>query len=125
MSMRFIRILGACVSLYGLTYIVYGFRQLFGLLDYRADMYIIELNLSIGAITFVIGIGLVFIKEWARNAWLVATTVLLAQHIYFLGMALVDGLSPTGQTLNVILITLLFLIAWSKLTTSTVKQHFH
>jgi hypothetical protein len=122
--MRFIRILGAIVIVYGLTYIVYGFKQLFGLVDYRANTYIIELNLSIGAITFVIGIGLILAKEWARNAWLVATTVLLAQHIYFLGMALVDGLNPTGQILNMILITSLFLIAWSKLTTSSVKQYF-
>jgi len=122
--MRFIRVLGAIVSFYGLTYIVYGLRQFFGMVDYRASTYIIELSLSIGAITFVIGIGLILAKEWARNAWLVAATVLLAQHIYFLGMALVDGFNPTEQILNVILITSLFLIAWSKLTTSSVKQYF-
>jgi uncharacterized membrane protein (DUF2068 family) len=122
--MRFIRVLGAIVSFYGLTYIVYGLEQSLGMVEYRANAYIIELNLSIGVITFVIGIGLLLAKEWARNAWLVATTVLLAQHIYFLGMAIVDRLSPTGQILNVILITFLFLIAWLKLTTSSVKQHF-
>jgi uncharacterized membrane protein (DUF2068 family) len=122
--MRFIRVLGAIVSFYGLTYIVYGLEQSLGMVEYRANAYIIELNLSIGVITFVIGIGLLLAKEWARNAWLVATTVLLAQHIYFLGMAIVDSLSPTGQILNVILITFLFLIAWLKLTTSSVKQHF-
>jgi hypothetical protein len=34
------------------------------------------------------------------------------------------GMNPTMQILNVIIITLLFLIAWSKLTRSAVKQYF-
>ena len=123
MLMRFIRVLGAFVILYGLSYIVYGLGQSFGMVGYHAD--IIELNLSIGVITLITGIGLILAKEWARIAWLAAATVLLAQHIFFLGVALMNDLNPTGQILNVILITLLFLIAWSKLTTSSVKQYFH
>jgi hypothetical protein len=122
--MRFIRLLGAVVVFYGLSYIVYGLRQFFGMVDYHADTYIIELNLSIGVITFVTGIGLILAKEWARIAWLAAATVLLAQHIYFLGVTFMDDLDPTVQILNVILITLLFFIGWSKLTTASVKQYF-
>ena len=123
--MRFIRLLGAVVIFYGLSYIVYGLRQFFGMVNYHADTYIIELNLSIGVITFVTGIGLILAKEWARIAWLAAATVLLAEHLFFLGVTLMDDLNPTLQIFNVILITLLFLIAWSKLTRSSVKQYFH
>ena len=121
--MRFIRFLGAVVILYGLSYLLYGLRQLFGMVDYYADMDIIELNLSIGAITFVIGIGLILAKEWARIAWLAAVTVLLAEHIFFLAVTFWGGLNAILQIFNVILIGLLFLIAWSKLTRSSVKQH--
>src|ERR1044072_8015463 len=110
--MRFIRLLGAFVILYGLSYIVYGLRQRFGVVNYRADMYIIELNLSIGVIAFVIGIGLLLAKEWARIACLAAVTVLLAEHLFFLAVSFMGGLNSTLQILNVILITLLFLIAW-------------
>lgn len=123
--MRFIKLLGVLVIFYGLSYLMYGLRQLFDMVGYRADMYIIELNLSIGAITFVIGVGLILAKEWARIALLTAVTVLLAQHVFFLGLAFLSGMNPTLQILNVILIVLLFLIAWSKLTRSTVKQLFH
>ena len=122
--MRFIRLLGAAVIFYGLSYIMYGLRQIFGLVDYRASMYVIELNLSIGVITFVIGIGLVLAKEWARVACLAAVTVLLAEHLFFLAATFMGGSNPTMQILNVIVIILLFLIAWSKLTRSAVKQHF-
>jgi uncharacterized membrane protein len=103
---------------------MYGLQQLFGMEGYRADMYVIELNLSIGVITFVIGIGLILAKEWARIACLAAVTVLLAEHLFFLAVTFMGGMNPTMQILNVIIITLLFLIAWSKLTRSAVKQYF-
>jgi hypothetical protein len=122
--MRFIQLLGAVVIVYGLSYIMYGLQQLFGMVGYRADMYVIELNLSIGVITFVIGIGLILAKEWARIACLAAVTVLLAEHLFFLAVTFMGALNPTMQILNVIIITLLFLIAWSKLTRSSIKQYF-
>jgi hypothetical protein len=122
--MRLIQLLGAVVIVYGLSYIMYGLQQLFGMAGYRVDMYVIELNLSIGVITFVIGIGLILAKEWARIACLAAVTVLLAEHLFFLAVTFMGGMNPTMQILNVIIITLLFLIAWSKLTRSAVKQYF-
>jgi hypothetical protein len=122
--MRLIQLLGAVVIVYGLSYIMYGLQQLFGMEGYRADMYVIELNLSLGVITFVIGIGLILAKEWARIACLAAVTVLLAEHLFFLAVTFMGGMNPTMQILNVIIITLLFLIAWSKLTRSAVKQYF-
>ena len=122
--MRFIRLLAAVVILYGMSYMMYASMQLFGMVNYRASMYLIELNLSIGVITFVIGIGLLLAKEWARFAWLAAATVLLAEHIFFLTLFYATGSIPTLQVLNVVLILLLCLISWSKLTRSAVKQHF-
>jgi len=122
--MRFVRLLGALVIVYGFSYLLYGLRQHFGLVGYQADRYIITLNLNIGAITIPIGVSLLRAKEWARVAWLTAVTLLLTMHIFFLGLTYLGGQDPTLQTLNVILIILLFIISWSKLTRSTVIQHF-
>jgi len=122
--MRFIRLLGALVTFYGLSYFVYGLRQHFGLVGYQADNYVITLNLNIGAITIMIGVGLFLAKEWARVACLTVVTLLLTMHIFFLALNYLTGQDPTLQILNVILIILLFLISWSKLTRSSVKQLF-
>ena len=122
--MRFIRLLGAVVIVYGLSYIMYGLQQRLGMVGYRASTYVIELNLSIGVATLVIGIGLILAKEWARIACLAAVTVLLAEHLLFLAVTFMSGMNPTMQIVNVIIITLLFLVAWSKLTRSSVKQYF-
>ncbi len=122
--MRSIRLLAAVVIVYGLSYIMYGLQQLSGMAGYRASTYIIELNLSIGVVTFVIGIGLILAKEWARIACLAAVTVLLAEHLLFLAVTFMSGVNPAMQILNVIIITLVFLISWSRLTRSSVKQHF-
>ena len=122
--MRFVRLLAALLIVYGISYLLYGLRQHFGLVGYDADRYIITLNLNIGIITLWIGVGLFRAKEWARVACLTAVTLLLTMHIFFLALSYLTGLDPTLQTLNVILIILLFLISWSKLTRSTVKQLF-
>ena len=123
--MRFIRLLGALVIFYGLSYLMYGLRQHFGLVGYQASNYIITLNLNIGAVTVAIGIGLVLAKEWARIAWLSSVTLLLSMHVFFLAVSYLGGLDFTLQTMNVVLIVLLFLISWSKLTRSNVKPLFH
>lgn len=112
------------MTFYGLSYFVYGLRQHFGLVGYQADNYVITLNLNIGAITIMIGVGLFLAKEWARVACLTVVTLLLTMHIFFLALNYLTGQDPTLQILNVILIILLFLISWSKLTRSSVKQLF-
>ena len=116
--------LGALMLVYGFSYMMYGVRQFLGLVGYDADSYIVQLNLSIGVITFVIGIGLLLVKEWARIAQLAAVTMLLSEHIFFLAISYLTGLNLTLQILNVILIVLLFVISWSKLTKPDVIQHF-
>ena len=116
--------LGALMLVYGFSYVMYGVRQFLGRVGYEADSYIIQLNLSIGVITFVIGIGLLLAKEWARIAQLAAVTMLLTQHIFYLAISYLTGMNLTLQILNVILIVLLFFISWSKLTRSDVVQHF-
>lgn len=116
--------LGALMLIYGFSYLLYGVKQSLGLVGYNAGSYVIQLNLSIGVITFVIGIGLLLRKEWARIAQLAAVTVLLTEHIFFLAISFMSGMNLTLQMLNVILILLLFFISWSKLTKPDVVQHF-
>jgi hypothetical protein len=123
--MRFIRLLGALVIFYGFSYLMYGLRQHFGLVGYQADNYISTLNLNIGAVTLAIGIGLVLAKEWARIAWLSSVTLLLSMHVFFLAVSYLGALDLTLQTLNVVLIVLLFLISWSRLSRANVKPLFH
>lgn len=122
--MRFVRLLGALVVFYGFSYVLYGLRQHFGLVGYNTERYIITLNLNIGAITIPIGVGLLRAKEWARTAWLTIVTLLLTIHVFFLGIIYLGEGDLTLQILNVILIIMLFLISWSRLPTSTVKQLF-
>jgi hypothetical protein len=123
--MRFIRLLGVTVIVYGFSYLMYGTMQFFGMVNYTASRHLVGLNFSIGAISFAIGVGLLLAKEWARVAWLAASTMLLAEHVFFLALFYLTGEIPPLQIMNVILITMLFLIAWSKLTRTSVKQHFH
>lgn len=122
--MRFIRLLGVTMSLYGSSYVMYALMQYFGYVPYTAEQHVIELNVNIGLFTFVIGIGLVLTKEWARVACLSAVTLLLSIHIFLLGLSYLTGTDPTMQVMNVILIVLLFLVSWSKLTKPGVKQLF-
>lgn len=122
--MRFVRLLSAVVIVYGFSYLLYGLRQHFGNVGYQADRATIFLNLNIGIVTFNIGVGLLLAKEWARAAWLAAVTLMLTLHIFLLTLTYLNGIDPTLPFLNVILTLLLFLISWSKLTNSTVKQLF-
>lgn len=112
------------MSLYGSSYVMYALMQYFGYVPYTAEQHVIELNVNIGLFTFVIGIGLVLTKEWARVACLSAVTLLLSIHIFLLGLSYLTGTDPTMQVMNVILIVLLFLVSWSKLTKPGVKQLF-
>jgi len=45
-------------------------------------------------------------------------------HVFFLAVSYLGGLDLTLQTMNVVLIVLLFLISWSKFTRASVKQLF-
>ena len=126
--MKIIRLLGVVVILYGLTYLFHAVRQILGSIDRgSASMFyvhVIGLNLCIGTVTTVIGIGLLLLQKWARIAWLVTVTLLVLEHCLVLFLWYVDGQNLTGQILNVALTSFLALISWAKLTDERTKKHF-
>ena len=126
--MRLIRLLGAVVILYGLSYLFHALLQILGsILTASASslhVHVIGLNLCIGTITTVIGIGLLLAKNWARIAWLVVVTVLVLEHCVILFLWYLRGQDLTGQALNVVITSCLALISWAKLTKESTKKHF-
>ncbi len=126
--MRLIRLLGAVVIFYGLSYLLHALMQILGsILSKSAPMlhvHIIGLNLCIGTAATVIGIGLLLSRKWARVAWLVTVTVLVLVHCLILFLWYVSGTDITGQILNVALTSLLAVISWGKLTKESTKKYF-
>ena len=80
--MRFVRLLGVTITIYGLSYLRHVATQMFLFLTNapNPDVRYILLNLNIGMVTFVLGIGVLLAKEWARTTWLMCTIALLALH---------------------------------------------
>ena len=126
--MRLIRLLGAVVILYGLSYLFHALLQILGsILSWYASslhVHVIGLNLCIGTVTTVIGIGLLLLQKWARIAWLVTVTLLVLEHCLVLFLWYVDGQNLSGQIMNVALTSFLALISWVKLTDDRTKRHF-
>jgi hypothetical protein len=88
----------------------------------NAEVRYILLNLNVGMVTFVLGIGVLLAKEWARTTWLMCTIALLALHTVVLTLS--RGSNVVMPILNFILIVLLFLVSWWKLTREPVKELF-
>ena len=126
--MRFIKLLGGLVVFYSLSYFYYGVLQLNALIRLeRSDpwaTFIIGVNFFIGILAFSLGLGLLFTREWARLLWLAAVSVLFLTHVSFLLLFYVISFTLTLQIMNLILISLMLLISWSKLTQPEVKAHF-
>jgi hypothetical protein len=125
--MRFIRLFGALIIFYSLSYLLYGLVQLVSFLfvsDRTELLKYVEINLSIGSVTFIVGIGLLLAKEWARIAMLITTIVLLVIHGMVLIYFYAAGKNPTLQIMNFLLMVLLVLISWTTLTKASVKKHF-
>jgi len=126
--MRFIRLLGAVVIFYGLSYLLHAGMQI------ASGMYvgrfpipwvlIIVLNLTIGFVTAVNGVGLLLTRAWSRIAWLVTVTVLVLLHDLILLLWYLLKQDLTGQLLNVLLIFFLAVISWGKLTDESTKKYF-
>ena len=126
--MRFIRLLGVVIIFYGLSYLLHGLTQFYWVVQSRAlrhvSWYVIATNFNIGAVTFVIGIGILLAKEWARTLWLMSSIALLAVHIFY--MWLFSGTAgATQQAINLFLIIMLALLSWTKLTKPEVRELFN
>src|ERR1041384_7729177 len=88
--MRFVTILSVAIIIYGLSYLRYAVTQIYLLSTHALNPTLLKymlLNLNIGLVTFVLGIGLIRAKEWARITWLIVSIVLLVLHgaILFFG----------------------------------------
>ena len=125
--MRLIRMMGALIIFYGLSYLVQGLAQLLSFLrydDHGALVKYIFINLVIAFSTMTIGVGLMLVKVWARMAWLIGVSVLLMIHVFFLLLFVVQGSRLNQQMVNVGLIIPLALISWACLTKSSSRAHF-
>lgn len=122
--MRFVRLLGVTIMIYGLSYLRHAVTQMFLFFTNspNAEVRYILLNLNVGMVTFVLGIGVLLIKEWARTTWLMCTIALLALHTVVLFLPL--GSNIVMPILNFVLIVLLFLVSWWKLTRPEIKELF-
>jgi len=127
--MRLIRLLGVVVIFYGFSYLFYGLLQaLSSILSWYASsmhVHVIGLNLCIGTITTVIGIGLLLLRKWARIALLVTVTLLVLEHSLILFLWYVrGGQNLTAQAFNVTATSLLALSSWVMLTNERTKKYF-
>ena len=127
--MRFIRLLGAVVIFYGLSYFLHALLQIFSLMHTGISLLhpvviVIDINITIGIVALVNGLGLILVQKWSRVAWLVSVTALLMFHNVVLLLTYLSGGNLTQQILNVILIFFLAVITWAKLGDDSSKQYF-
>jgi hypothetical protein len=124
--MKNIRLLGAVVFLYGLTYLLHALSQILGSVSFgyasAIHVHVIGLNLFVGSVSTILGIGLLLIPKWARIAWLGIVTLLVFEHCLVLFLWYIrGGQNLTAQAFNVVLTTCLALFSWTLLTN---KKHF-
>ena len=87
-------------------------------------VHVIGLNLCIGTVATVIGIGLLLLRRWARIAWLVAVTLLVLEHFLVLFLWYVRGnQNVKAQAFNVAATSILALVSWVMLTNERTKKY--
>ena len=126
--MKNIRLLGVVVLLYGLTYLLQALSQILGSVSFGSasamHVHVIGLNLCVGSVSTILGIGLLFIQMWARIAWLGGVSLLVLEHCLVLYLWYMRGQNLTGQAFNVVLTTCIALFSWALLTSEATKKHF-
>jgi hypothetical protein len=126
--MRLIRLLGAVVIFYGLSYLLHALGQLFTLIRFGSSGTLLRpvmiLNILIGAVTTFNGFGLLLAQKWSRVPWLITITLLVLIHNLILLMWYLSGQSLTGQILNLVLTFFLAVISWIKLSDESTKKLF-
>jgi hypothetical protein len=126
--MRFIRLLGAVVVFYGLSYFFHALLQILSVMPFKTvnwlAVLIITINLTIGIVSLINGVGLLLAQKWARISWLVSVTLLVLFHNLILLITFAVGQDLTQQLLNVFLIFFLAVISWAKLGDAAGKVHF-
>lgn len=126
--MRFVRLLGAVVVFYGLSYFFHALLQILSTMRFGGPevlhLVIIGINLAIGVVTLVNGIGLLLTQKWSRVSWLVTVILLVLFHNFVLLITYWLGQDLTNQLLNVGLTFFLAVISWAKLGDEEGKKYF-
>ena len=126
--MRFVRLLGAVVIFYGLSYFFHALLQILSTMRFGGPealhLIIIGTNLVIGVATLINGIGLLLAQKWSRVSWLVTVTLLVLFHNFILLLTYWLGQDLTQQLLNIGLIFFLAVISWAKLGDEEGKKYF-
>ena len=127
--MKLIRLLGVVIIFYGLSYLSYALLQILGsILSWYASSlhaHVIGLNLCIGTVATVSGVGLLLLRKWARIAWLVTVTLLVLEHCLVMFLWYVrGGQDLTAQAFNVAATSILALVSWVMLTDERTKNQF-
>lgn len=127
-----IRLFGLFAILFGCAYLAEGFPWLYKfvlgrqsreqfLIEYQ--MAVIFFDISIGIAALVIGVGLIFTRDWAREGWLGLLLFTLFGHLVVSAMAWIGfGVSPFNYWQGMVVV--LTLISWAYLTKESAKARF-
>lgn len=127
-----IRLFGLFAILFGGAYLAEGVPWLYKfvlgqqsreqfLIEYQ--MAVIFFDISIGMAAIVIGVGLLFKKDWAREGWLGLLLFTLFGHLVVSAMAWIGfGVSPFNYWQGMVVV--LTIISWAYLTKESVKGGF-
>ena len=126
--MRFVRLLGAVVVFYGLSYFFHALLQILSTMRFGGPealhLIIIGINLAIGVAALANGVGLLLRQKWSRVSWLVTVILLVLFHNFVLLVTYWLGQDLTNQLLNVGLTFFLAVISWAKLGDEEGKKYF-
>jgi hypothetical protein len=128
-----IRLLALIAFLLGLAYLTQGVSRLvtfqsgrYSFLILQIQLAIIFYDLLIGGASIFIAVGLFFLKEWARKAWLVFLVLTLLVHFLMTATQFFAGYSALGAVYKWIGIVIsISIISWVYLSKAPVKAGFH
>ena len=122
--MRFVRLLGVAILIYGFSFMRYAVTQMYLSFTETPDpspRFTIA-NLTLSIMMFMLGISLLRTKEWARISWLMSLIPLLAIHT--LNLFLPRQSNFITPILSLVLMLLLSLVSFWKLTRPEIKELF-
>jgi hypothetical protein len=122
--MTFVRLLGVTILIYGFSYMRYAVTQMYLSFTSAPDPSpkFTVANLGISIVLFMLGIELLRRKDWARICWLMTLIPLLVVHL--MDLILPRQSKFTMPILNLVLMVLLSLVSFWKLTRPEIKELF-
>lgn len=128
-----IRMFGIVAFMFGVPYLVQGvailniffFRQ-YSPLMFNLVVATIAFDLVLGIAAILVGIGLFFHKEWARQTWLVFLPLLLFVHLHMTVLQLLAGQSRMDFLYKwIALVIAISILSWAYLSKARTKSRFH